>query len=101
MVSEGIAVLLDRIEIDLDKESSRGDSMCSSSVQCRCNIFSKGFHQEWLAVFFPLVVILKEICFKYTTHIHRSLIMLDEAFVINSSYEKLMGKIDIHDLINA
>lgn len=55
MVSEGIAVLLHRIEIDLDEESSRGDSIYSSSVQSICHIFSKSFHQEWLA---PLLLVL-------------------------------------------
>lgn len=36
-------VLLHRIEIDLDEESLRGDSMYSS-VQSRHNIFSESFH---------------------------------------------------------
>lgn len=96
VVLESVAVLLHRIEIDLDEESSREDLLCSSSVQSRRNIFSKSFHQEWLASpLSPLsVVIFKEVSFKYTACIHRSMIMLDErlefSFPYESSWEKHM-----------
>lgn len=43
VVLGGITVLLHRIEIDLDEESSKGDSVYSSG-QPRYNVFSNSFH---------------------------------------------------------
>lgn len=43
VVLESIDVLLHRIEIDFDEELSREDSLYSSSLQSRRNIFSKNF----------------------------------------------------------
>lgn len=50
--------------------------------------------------FFFSILVLKSISFKCTTHIHRSLIMLDEGLICSCSYEKLMGKIYVCDLFD-